>query len=77
MINAKTAIKKIIKIDTSSKNKEKQTKIANWKKCDFCDKQAKFDAKTKFGPWAYMCDHHFQINGIGLGTGLGQRLKLE
>lgn len=47
--------------------------------CDFCktagnEVEAKFDGKTVFGPWAYMCDEHFELHGIGLGTGRGQRL---
>lgn len=25
------------------------------KKCDFCNKQAVVDGKTRMGPWAYMC----------------------
>ena len=45
--------------------------------CDFCVGQkrtAQYDGKTKVGPWAYMCEEHFQIYGIGLGPGRGQRL---
>lgn len=43
-------------------------------RCDFCGKIADFDAKTKFGPWAYLCAEHFQQYGIGLGIGKGQKL---
>lgn len=52
--------------------------------CDFCtmtgdpDRQtAKYDGKTKMGPWAYMCEPHFQRYGSGLGTGVGQMLVVE
>ena len=45
-------------------------------KRDFCDKPALYDAKTRMGPWAYMCDEHFKQHGLGrLGTGFGQRLR--
>lgn len=37
---------------------------------------AAFDGKTKNGPWAYMCEPHFGLVGIGLGLGRGQRLVL-
>lgn len=46
-------------------------------KCDFCDKPALYDGRTSFGPWAFMCKTHFQINGVGLGLGKGQKLKQE
>lgn len=36
---------------------------------------AEYDAKTVMGPWAYMCQAHFDKYGPGrLGTGYGQRL---
>lgn len=49
--------------------------------CDLCRLQGKqveaqFDAKTKMGPWAYMCLAHYKVAGIQLGTGFGQRLFL-
>jgi hypothetical protein len=53
--------------------------------CDFCKYfehkyvSAKYDGKTKRGPWAYMCKKHFgahHINGR-LGLGLGQQLILR
>lgn len=34
-----------------------------------CDDRAKFDAKSKMGPWAYMCLKHLRTHGplsIGL-----------
>lgn len=29
-------------------------------KCDFCKKPATYDTKTVLGPWAYVCDEHFE-----------------
>ena len=43
--------------------------------CDFCEREAKYDGKTTFGPWALLCQNCFQNNGIGLGLGKGQTLK--
>ena len=47
--------------------------------CDFCTDgtKATYDAKTKQGPWAYLCEDHYQRVGLGLGTGRGQRLIVE
>jgi hypothetical protein len=51
-------------------------------KCNFCEEQgrareAHYDGKTVLGPWAYMCNEHYISYGLGLGTGIGQRLILE
>ena len=35
-------------------------------KCDFCDKPAKYDAKTKLGPWAFLCQQHFETYATGI-----------
>lgn len=35
---------------------------------------AHYDAKTKQGRWANLCQSCFEIHGMGLGTGKGQRL---
>ena len=49
--------------------------------CDLCKRMrqqkihAKYDAATRAGPWAYMCEEHFSTHGIGLGIGLGQLLQ--
>lgn len=53
--------------------------VSEPKWCDFCritgrQTLAQVDGKTVSGPWANMCDAHYAINGIGLGTGRGQRL---
>jgi hypothetical protein len=44
-------------------------------KCDICmDEDAKYDGKTKRGPWGYMCQGCFDIHGVGIGLGKGQKL---
>ncbi len=43
-------------------------------KCDICEREAEYDARTTFGPWANLCEVHFTLHGIGLGTGKGQKL---
>ena len=44
--------------------------------CDFdaAHGDAAVDAKTSWGPWAYMCEECFTSRGVGLGLGWGQRL---
>lgn len=63
-----------------------EAKIHDHRPCDFCKfmpppgehkRNAKFDGKTTEGPWANMCDYHFEKYGIGLGTGRGQRLIIK
>lgn len=48
------------------------------KECNMCRKpfgKVMYDAKTVYGPWAYMCEDCFNAVGVGLGTGLGQQYK--
>lgn len=45
--------------------------------CDFCGEQARYDAATKLGPWAFMCQKDWLANGVGLGLGKGQLLLKE
>lgn len=50
--------------------------------CDFCKEQgvtkdAHYDGNTTIGQWAFMCNAHYSVYGMGLGTGVGQRLILE
>lgn len=54
------------------------TQVPALPKCDFCEtKEAAYDGKTAFGPWAYMCEACWSQNGIGrLGLGYGQRLEV-
>lgn len=48
--------------------------------CDLCavngkKAEAHYDGKIKgFGGWGFMCEDHFQMQGVGLGLGVGQRL---
>jgi hypothetical protein len=43
-------------------------------KCDLCKrnghtKDAEYDSPTHGGPWAYLCEDHFQTHGAGtIGT---------
>jgi hypothetical protein len=51
-------------------------KVQQLPSCDICGSQAEYDAKTTMGPWANMCQPHFEQLGVGLGTGLGQKLEV-
>lgn len=52
-----------------------EVEVVKAPKCDFCDEQAKYDAKTTMGPWAYMCESHYKTHTAQrLGLGFGQRL---
>jgi hypothetical protein len=54
-----------------------ETKVLTLPKCGICKvRNAQYDGQTQQGPWAYMCEACFQIHGIGLGLGKGQRLIL-
>src|SRR5271168_160281 len=61
----------------------KQVTVAVIPPCDFhrtaivpSTVPAVVDGKTTLGPWANMCQAHFEQYGTGLGTGKGQRLVL-
>ena len=48
--------------------------------CDICNgafKGVMYNAMTRDGPWGNICKSCFAFDGIGLGTGLGQRYVLE
>lgn len=45
--------------------------------CSNTKNLANFDGKTHSGPWAYMCGFHFDLYGVGLGLGLGQKLIVK
>jgi hypothetical protein len=56
-----------------------ETYVTKLPKCNYPHPEgpvdALYDAKTDEGPWAYLCEAHFQHNSVGrLGTGYGQRL---
>jgi hypothetical protein len=57
----------------------KSVKVRHPVKCDYCKDgtAAVYDARTRPGTWAFMCEEHFITHGIGLGTGLGQRLIVK
>lgn len=54
-------------------------KVAKLPFCQVCKDgtRAAYDAATTQGPWAYLCQRHFELLGIGLGTGRGQLLIVE
>lgn len=60
-----------------------EVKVTSIPPCDFCkmiseEKPARYDGRTGSGHWAYMCEAHWKIHGIGtLGTGHGQRLVVD
>jgi len=46
--------------------------------CDICNQQLAdeltfVDGKTIHGPWALMCEGCHKLQGVGIGTGRGQR----
>jgi hypothetical protein len=45
-------------------------------KCDFCDEPAVYDGKTTMGPWAHMCQAHFDRYGIKV-QGFNSKLKQQ
>ncbi len=66
----------------------KQGKMAEQKKwvgdkptkCDLCGgtiRRTFIDGKTRMGPWGIMCRSCHFVNGVGLGTGKGQRYLLD
>lgn len=59
------------------------TYVTTMPKCDFCKqsgvtREAKYDFRTQWGPWANGCEIHYLNNRAHteLGTGHGQRLVL-
>lgn len=46
----------------------KMTKEIIHRKCDLCNAPARYDDKTRMGPWAYLCENHQQEFGCGIGT---------
>ena len=59
------------------KKDHKQAIVEVLPKCDFCNNRAKYDCRTKLGPWAAVCLTHFGQYGIKLGLGWGQELILS
>lgn len=47
-------------------------------KCDFCNKQAKYDARIPlYASWGYTCELHFKMFECQLGIGKGQKLEVK
>lgn len=59
--------------------KGQEARVERLPKCDFCGNRAAYDAKTKQGPWANMCETHWRVHAESqqLGIGMGQRLVLD
>jgi hypothetical protein len=53
-----------------------QATVSALPKCDMCSATAEYDGRTSLGCWANMCDTHYKVFGVGLGTGKGQKLIL-
>ena len=51
--------------------------VTSYPQCDFCTREARYDGKTRMGPWANMCEFHFKLYGLGLGVGRGQQLVVK
>lgn len=58
-----------------------ETLVVKLPPCDVqgCKNEAEYNVKTKAGPgpWALLCQKHFEQFGIGLGLGKGLRLVVE
>ena len=62
--------------------KHTEVRLATPRFCDFCRNEgketvARYDGRTVYGAWAYMCPSHYRRYGVGLGLGKGQRLIYE
>jgi len=63
-------------------SKQVEINISEFPNCQVCkengiNRKAKYDARSRHGWWAYMCESHYDQIGIGLGTGKGQKLILK
>ncbi len=54
-----------------------KTEVIKLPQCNFCHQDAHYDGQTVHGPWAFMCQAHYEIKGTGLGLGHGQRLTAK
>lgn len=48
--------------------------------CDLCTRpliKKFYDAKTNRGPWGMLCNSCFITDGVGLGTGRGQKFERQ
>lgn len=49
-------------------------------KCDVCGtaiEKVFIDGRTRQGPWGFLCPSCHALDGVGLGTGYGQRYELK
>jgi len=83
IIDTDKKIKKILNVKTNNVLKQEIKKgeevlVSELPKCDICGEKAKYDSKTKSGPWGYLCEKHYEEYGVGkLGVGFGQKLILR
>lgn len=59
-----------------------EVKVTDKRDCDICElwhrkALAEYDGKMSNGVWANMCQPCFNMHGVGLGTGKGQKLIYE
>lgn len=47
------------------------------RKCDFCEREAVYDTKTKAGPWAYVCAKHFLQHGSNVKGLFSELSKID
>jgi len=62
--------------DCMNELKHRSVNLYTLPNCDFCTKKARYDGRTVFGSWGYICEECFKIYGAGLGLGKGQELVL-
>ena len=56
-------------------NQEPVVEVTRLPRCQWCLREAHYDARTRSGRWGYLCGEHFRQHGPGrLGIGLGHRL---
>jgi hypothetical protein len=69
----------VLKYTHNDKERVMDKWLSDYSKCDICGKRIKgrvkwfVDGKTRMGPWALMCPQCFELDGVGLGIGLGQK----
>ena len=44
--------------------------------CSYCERVPQYEGKTDKDDWSFMCESHYQLRGIGLGLGVGQKLHV-
>ena len=67
-------------MSTTTQSLQKQWTSPAPERCDVCGDQITdtfIDGKTRCGPWACMCPWCHQVEGVGLGIGLGQLYRQQ